>query len=258
MVGRLQDRVAMITGGGGALGLCFAQAFVREGARVIVADVSPDAVDVACATLGDASRGIVVDIVCREQIAAAVELAGRAFDGIDILVNTAARFDMAALPEATEDQFDRLFNVNVKGLYFTIQNVATGMIRRGKGGKIINIASEAGRRGEKYSSLYSATKAAVINLTQSLGDELIGHGINVNAISPGVIDTPMLDRAADLLARIEGTTRAEARCGFSSHLPIGRLSRPEDLAGCAVFLASSESDYVVGQTYNVDGGRHMN
>jgi D-sorbitol dehydrogenase (acceptor) len=150
-----------------------------------------------------------------------------------------------------------VFAVNVKGLFFTLQAVARGMIERGRGGRIINMASQAGRRGEALVSVYCASKAAVISLTQSAGLDLIKHRINVNGIAPGVVDTPMWDEVDALFARYEGRPRGEKKRLVGEAVPYGRMGRPDDLVGAAVFLASPDSDYVVAQTLNVDGGNWM-
>ena len=152
---------------------------------------------------------------------------------------------------------DLIYNVNVKGLFFTMQAVARSMIARGRGGKIINMASQAGRRGEPLVAAYCSSKAAVISLTQSAGLALIKDKINVNGISPGVVDTPMWDEVDALFAKYEGLPKGEKKRLVGAGVPYGRMGKPEDLVGCAIFLASPESDYVVAQTFNVDGGQWM-
>ena len=138
-----------------------------------------------------------------------------------------------------------------------MQAVARQMIERGTGGKIINMASQAGRRGEPLVAVYCATKAAVISLTQSAGLNLIEHGINVNAISPGVVDGEHWDGVDAFFAKYENKAPGQKKREVGANVPFGRMGRPEDLAGMAVFLASDASDYVVAQTYNVDGGQWM-
>jgi galactitol 2-dehydrogenase len=138
-----------------------------------------------------------------------------------------------------------------------MQAVARQMIKQGRGGKIINLASQAGRRGEPLGAAYCATKAAVISLTQSAGLGLIQHRINVNAIAPGIIDTPMWDVVDREFARLENLPIGEKKRQVGEAIPIGRMGQPEEVAGCAVFLASEDSDYVVAQTYGVDGGNWM-
>jgi D-sorbitol dehydrogenase (acceptor) len=177
--------------------------------------------------------------------------------GLDILVNNAALFDLAPLTEITRESFDRLFAINVAGVLFTMQAAARSMIAREKGGKIINMASQAGRRGEALVAVYCATKAAVISLTQSAGLALIPHGINVNAIAPGVVDGEHWDGVDALFAKYENRPLGEKKRLVGEAVPAGRMGTAEDLTGMAVFLASRDSDYVVAQTYNVDGGNWM-
>jgi NAD(P)-dependent dehydrogenase (short-subunit alcohol dehydrogenase family) len=131
------------------------------------------------------------------------------------------------------------------------------MIERGQGGKIINMASQAGRRGEALVGVYCASKAAVISLTQSAGLNLIRHGINVNAIAPGVVDGEHWDGVDALFAKLEGKAPGEKKAEVGAGVPYGRMGTAEDLTGMAVFLASAEADYIVAQTYNVDGGQWM-
>ena len=176
---------------------------------------------------------------------------------IDILVNNAALFDMAPIEEITEKSYDRIFAVNVKGLLFTLQAVARQMIAAKRRGKIINMASQAGRRGEPLVAVYCASKAAVISITQSAGLALIKHGINVNGISPGVVDTPMWDEVDALFAKYEGRSLGEKKRLVGEAVPFGRMGTPEDHVGAAIFLASAKSDYIVAQTLNVDGGNWM-
>ena len=173
------------------------------------------------------------------------------------MINNAALFDLAPIVDITPASYERLFSVNVHGVLFTMQAVARHMIAAGKGGKMINMASQAGRRGEALVALYCATKAAVISLTQSAGLNLIKHRINVNAIAPGVVDGEHWDHVDALFAKYEGLPKGEKKRRVGEGVPYGRMGKAEDLIGCAVFLASSESDYVVSQTFNVDGGQWM-
>ncbi|MGQ2920384.1 SDR family oxidoreductase, partial [Rhizobium oryzihabitans] len=153
--------------------------------------------------------------------------------------------------------YERLFSINVSGTLFMMQAAAKTMIARGKGGKIINMASQAGRRGEAFVAVYCATKAAVISLTQSAGLDLIKHGINVNAIAPGVVDGEHWDGVDALFAKYENRPAGEKKRLVGEAVPFGRMGRAEDLTGMAIFLASDEAQYIVAQTYNVDGGNWM-
>ncbi|RAR60858.1 MULTISPECIES: L-iditol 2-dehydrogenase [Halomonadaceae] len=260
---KLNDKVAVVTGGARGIGLAIVERYLAEGAKVVVADIDRDAVDAAVAHLqqssGDADRvlGVRLDVCDPASVAALIEETRRHLGGIDILVNNAAVFDMAPVLEVTEASYDKQFGVNVKGAFFTLQAVARAMVERGQGGKIINMASQAGRRGEPLVSMYCASKAAVISLTQSCGLALIEHGINVNGIAPGVVDTPMWEEVDALFARYEGRPLGEKKRLVGEAVPYGRMGRPEDHTGAAVFLASDDSDYVVAQTLNVDGGNWM-
>jgi D-sorbitol dehydrogenase (acceptor) len=164
---------------------------------------------------------------------------------------------MGPLLEITEQSYDRQFAVNVKGLLFTLQAVARQMVAQKRKGKIINMASQAGRRGEALVAVYCASKAAVISLTQSAGLALIKQGINVNGIAPGVVDTPMWDTVDALFAKYENLKVGEKKKQVGQAVPAGRMGAPDDYRGVAVFLASGDSDYVVAQTFNVDGGNWM-
>lgn len=253
---KLQGKRAVITGGARGIGRAIAEGFLNEGAEVTIADLDAAAAKETAAALGAKASGLTLDVTDRASIDAMVETVA-ATGPIDILVNNAAIFDMAPIVEITEESYDRVFAVNVKGLLFTLQAVAKQMIAQGQGGKIINLSSQAGRRGEALVAVYCASKAAVISLTQSAGLDLIRHGINVNGISPGVVDTPMWDEVDALFAKYEGRPIGEKKRLVGEAVPFGRMGRPEDHVGAAVFLASAESDYVVAQTFNVDGGNWM-
>ena len=255
---RLSNKTAIITGGARGIGAALAEGFAREGARVCVADIEAEAAQETAARIGNGAYACHLDVTKLSSIKACVAEAETRLGGIDILVNNAAIFDMAPFGEITEKSFDSQFSVNVKGLLFMLQEVGESMKRRGKGGKIINFASQAGRRGEPLVAVYCATKAAVISITQSAGLALIKHGINVNGIAPGVVDTPMWDVVDRQFAQYEGRPIGEKKRLVGEGVPFGRMGRPEDHVGCAVFLASQDSDYVVAQTYNVDGGQWMN
>lgn len=254
---RLKGKTAIITGGARGIGAAVAAGYAREGARVCVADLEFALAQETANTIGNGAFAVDLNVTSQASIAACVaEVEARA-GAIDILVNNAAIFDMAPLTEITEQSYDRQFAVNVKGTLFMAQAVAKSMIARGKGGKIINFSSQAGRRGEALVTVYCASKAAVISMTQSMGLALIKHGINVNGIAPGVVDTPMWDVVDGLFAKYENRPIGEKKRLVGEGVPFGRMGKPEDLVGCAIFLASGESDYVVAQTFNVDGGQWM-
>jgi D-sorbitol dehydrogenase (acceptor) len=253
----LAGKVAIVTGGARGIGRAICERFVAEGAVVAVADVLAGEAQAAAASLGPRAFAIELDVRRLNSIALMVDTVVSRAGGIDILVNNAAVFDLAPLLEITPESYDRVFSVNVRGLLFTLQAVARRMVEQGRGGKIINISSQAGRRGEPLVAVYCASKSAVLSLTQSAGLALIGHRINVNGIAPGVVDTPMWDEVDALFARYEKRPVGEKKRLVGEAVPYGRMGRPQDLVGAAVFLASADSDYVVAQTLNVDGGNWM-
>ncbi|GJG87525.1 sorbitol dehydrogenase [Gemmatimonadetes bacterium T265] len=251
---RLQDKVAVVTGGTGGIGQAIARLFADEGARVVVADVSADAARAVAGELPNDSFGVGVDVASVPSIAAMVDEVVATAGGIDVLVNNAGVFGMEPLLEVTEEGYDRLFAVNVRGFFFVLQQVARHMVETGRRGVIVNTASQAGRRGEAHSAVYAATKATTISLSQSAALALVDKGIRVNAIAPGVVDTPMWARVDALYAEKDGIPLGEKTRQVRAAIPYGRLARPEEVARAALFLASDEAEYIVGQTLNVDGG----
>jgi D-sorbitol dehydrogenase (acceptor) len=199
-----------------------------------------------------------MDVTDQASIDAAVATAVSGLGQIDILINNAAIFTAAPITEITRQDYARVFDINVAGSLFTLQAVAKHMIDRGIKGRIINMASQAGRRGEPLVAVYCASKAAIISLTQSAGLNLIQHGINVNAISPGVVDGEHWDGVDAFFAKYEGKEPGQKKKEVAAAVPFGRMGKAEDLTGMAVFLASDEAEYIVAQTYNVDGGNWMN
>jgi galactitol 2-dehydrogenase len=254
---RLEGKIALITGAAQGIGYGFAKAYISEGAQVVIADINETAAKAASEELGQAASYVVIDVADQLSIEGAVCQVEEQLGRIDILINNAAIFDLASITDITRESYDRLFSINVAGTLFTMQCVAKGMIRRGQGGKIINMASQAGRRGEALVGVYCATKAAVISLTQSAGLNLIKHGINVNAIAPGVVDGDHWDGVDAKFAAAEGRPLGEKKKLVGAAVPIGRMATAADLSGMAVFLASKDADYIVAQTYNVDGGNWM-
>ncbi|MGF9566679.1 L-iditol 2-dehydrogenase [Neorhizobium sp. BT27B] len=257
MSSRLQGKHAMITGAARGIGLAFAKAYIGEGARVAICDIDIGRAEQSAKELGENAIAVKIDVTKKESIDAAVRQVVDAFGSIDILINNAALFTAAPLVEITEADYRRVFDVNVYGPLFTMQAVAAQMIAQGKGGKIINMASQAGRRGEPLVAVYCATKAAVISLTQSAALNLIEHKINVNAIAPGVVDGEHWDGVDAFFAKYENKAPGQKKKEVGEAVPYGRMGTTEDLTGMAVFLASADSDYVVAQCYNVDGGQWM-
>ena len=254
---RLAGKSALITGAARGIGRGFAEAYVREGATVAIADVNMDSARAAASEIGDAAYAVRLDVSNQQSIDAAIDCVVAKAGKLDILINNAALFDAAETVDITRASYDRLYAVNVAGTLFTMQAAARQMIKQGHGGKIINMASQAGRRGESLVLVYCSTKAAVISMTQSAGLNLIKHGINVNAIAPGVVDGEHWTHVDAMFAKLEGKKPGQKKAEVAAGVPAGRFATPDDLTGMAIFLASPESDYILSQTYNVDGGQWM-
>lgn len=254
---RLKDKVALITGAARGIGLGFAEAYVREGAKVIIADINIERAEEAARGLGDAVKAVKLDVTNLADIEKVVAEVDKEYGGIDILVNNAAIFDMAPINAITEQSYENVLGINLKGPLFMMKAVSNVMIERGRGGKIINMASQAGRRGEALVTLYCLSKAAIISATQSAALALVKHNIQVNAIAPGVVDGEHWEVVDANFAKWEGLKPGEKKAAVAKSVPVGRFATPEDLTGMAIFLASSESDYILAQTFGVDGGNWM-
>jgi NAD(P)-dependent dehydrogenase (short-subunit alcohol dehydrogenase family) len=254
---RLAGKTAIITGGARGIGAAFAAAYAGEGANAVIGDIDLARATETAKRIGPKASAVHLDVTKQPSIDQAVAEVEKRHGGIDILVNNAAVFDLAPIVEITRASYEKLFAINVSGALFMMQAVAKSMIAQGRKGKIINMASQAGRRGEALVAVYCATKACVISLTQSAGLDLIKHGINVNAIAPGVVDGEHWEGVDALFAKYEGRPKGEKKRLVGESVPYGRMGKADDLTGMAIFLASAESDYVVAQTYNVDGGQWM-
>ena len=254
---RLAGKKALITGSARGIGKAFAEAYVAEGASVCIADINVEAAHQTAASIGEGAVAVEMDVTQQHSIDAAVAKTIEKLGQIDILINNAALFTAAPIIDIKREDYERVFAVNFAGSLFTLQAVARHMIERGQGGKIINMASQAGRRGEALVAVYCSTKAAIISLTQSAGLDLIKHGINVNAISPGVVDGEHWDGVDAFFAEYENKAPGQKKKEVGLAVPFGRMGMANDLTGMAIFLASKEADYVVAQTYNVDGGQWM-
>lgn len=254
---RLQGKTALITGGARGIGRALAETYVNEGAKVAIADIDLERARETANEIGSGAFAVAMDVARQESIEQGVAEANELLGHIDILINNAAVFTAAPIADIAREDYDRVFAINVAGPLFTLQAVARHMMARGKGGKIINMASQAGRRGEALVAVYCASKAAVISITQSAGLDLIKHGINVNAIAPGVVEGEHWDGVDALFAKYENKPLGQKKREVGEGVPFGRMGRPGDLTGMAVFLATDEANYIVAQTYNVDGGQWL-
>ena len=258
---RLLGKQALLTGAAGGIGLAVASAYLQHGARCTVADIGAHPTPELAALLSahpDTLQYVRADVTQLPQIDALIEAAAKRFGPITTLFNNAAVFDMAPLLESGEAMYDRIFAVNVKGAFFVMQKVLAHMVvHQVQGGAVVNMASQAGRRGEALVSHYCASKAAVISYTQSAALAMAPHRFRVNGISPGVIATPMWKNVDALFAKYENLPIGEKKIQVGKAVPLGYIGDPTDICGAAVFLASDEASYITAQTLNVDGGNVM-
>lgn len=246
---RLKDKVAIVTGAASGFGRGIAEAFAREGAKVVVADIDKAGALSVVRSIGEAAIAVAADVTQREDVEAMIGNSAERFGGVDILVNNAGYTDEnKPLMEVDEADFDRIYAVNVKSIYLTTLAVVPEFERRG-GGVIINTASTAGVRPRPGLTWYNGSKGAVITLTKSMAAELAPRRIRVNAINPVIGETGMLSRFMGL------PDTPENRARFVSTIPLGRMSTPGDVANAALFLAEPASAFITGVCLEVDGGR---
>lgn len=242
----LSGKTCVVTGADGGIGAAVCEHFAALGARVLATDRGA-----AAPGPGVAERRA-YDLLNDDDLQACAAWIDGA--SVDVLFNNAAIFDMGSVLEADLAQYDRLFGVNVRAAYAVMQAAARSMVAAGRKGSIINLSSQAGHRGEALVAHYCATKAAIISYTQSAALALAPHGVRVNAISPGVVDTPMWETVDALFAKFEGRPLGEKKRLVGDAVPLGRMGWPRDVARVAVFLASEQSAYMTAQTICVDGG----
>ncbi len=258
---RLKGKHAILTGAAGGIGLTVAAAYLAQGAHCTVADLGGKPTPELAALMAhhpDTLAYVPTDVRRMESIDALMVAAQARFGPVTTLFNNAAIFDMAPLLQSDEAMYDKLFAVNVKGAFFVMQKVLAHMVDLGvSGGSVINMASQAGRRGEALVSHYCASKAAIISYTQSAALAMAPHKIRVNGIAPGVINTPMWAHVDSLFAKYENLPIGEKKKRVGLAVPLGYMGDPTDVCGAAVFLASDEAAYITAQTLNVDGGSVM-
>ena len=265
-MGRLSNNVILVTGAGRGIGRAVALRYAREGATVAITDLEQDNIDDVAReirSLGGTAEAFTADLRDTKQSAALIGRVVERFGRLDVLVNNAGVIRIRPLLELTEEDWDFVNDVNARGLFFALQAGARLMMRQpaladGRPrGKIINVASIAGRGGRPMFAAYAASKAAAISITQSAALAL-APDITVNAICPGVVDTEMWRTIDREWSQSDNRPAGSAWKERIRGIPMGRPELPEDLTGMAVFLASSDSDYITGQSYHVDGGVVMN
>ena len=254
----LEGRACIVTGGAQGIGAGIAQALAREGACVAIGDLNAEgACEVATRIEDEGGRaiGIGVDVADRQQVHSMIQQTVDAFGELHVIFNNAGFNRPMHFLDVTEENWNAVLRVNALGVLIGMQEAAKQMISQGGGGKIVNTASIAGRQGYPSFAPYSASKFAVVALTQAGARALAEHRITVNAFSPGVVDTPLWEKLdKDLMAIGDSEREGQAMQDFVSGILLGRAAQPADIAGTALYLASSLSDYMTGQVIMIDGG----
>lgn len=250
-MGRVEEKVALITGGASGIGKAIAEALAKEGAKICIADLSQKKCDQVAAEIGRDAIGLEIDVCSQASIDSVVDAVVHHFGAINVLINSAGVFGMQSVIDITPEEFDRIVGVNTRGTLFVSQAVIKAMLKGNNLGSIINIVSGAGRKASPGAAVYSLSKAAVINFTQCAAQELAKNNIRVNAIAPGTTDTPMWEDVRRIFKDVQGGSPDEA---IVAETPASRLGVPADFVGAAIYLASDESSFMLGQTLSIDGG----
>jgi meso-butanediol dehydrogenase/(S,S)-butanediol dehydrogenase/diacetyl reductase len=257
----LKDRIALITGAGSGIGQGVALRFAREGARLALVDIRPEALDETAGKLKDSGAEFETyagDVAVTEDVEGFFKQAIERFGGLDICVNNAGIGNPPVpLVMQTDEGFDRTIAVNLRGVFLCMRAAGRQMIAQGRGGRIISTSSQAGKTGFPILGPYCATKAGVILLTQSFAKEMGAHKVTVNCVCPGTIDTPLLRGGVEPIANAAGLPVDEWLLKNMPPIPLGRIGYPEDVAKLITFLASDEADYMTGQAINITGGQEM-
>jgi len=269
---RLQGKVAIVTGAGQGIGKGVALRLAQEGADIVIADINRKNAEQTAqevCELQRRSRAYSINLANISEIPPMVEATVKEFGRIDILINAAGVIQSKPFLDVTEEDWDRIIDINQKSVVFCIQAVVKQMIRQlpeevkaadraeRSYGKIVNFSSISGRRGRAFQVAYAASKAAIISITQSAALAFTQYGINVNAVCPGVVPTPMWEQNDREKSQIFGIPRGRALQDFVEKIPLKRTGTVEEMAGTVAFLCSSDADYITGQTLNIDGGYEM-
>ena len=250
----IQQQVAIVTGGAKGIGRSISRALAAAGARVVCADIDEEAANIIAEELGEDCLPLTVDVGDVGSIETMLDRTIEHFGQLNTIVNNAGVTRSAYIMDLTESDWDHIHQVNARGVFFCLQGAARGMIE-GNGGRIINIASIAGRGYPGTSNAaYAASKGAVISLTKTAAQQLAKHDITVNAICPGVTRTELLEQIFTTIEESQGISKAEAEARAARPIPLQRINEPEDIAAMAVFLTSPGARNITGQAYNVDGG----
>lgn len=253
----LTDRRALVTGGGSGIGRAIACALAEAGARVAVTDMNGGAAQAVAGEIGAAAIAAALDVTSAASIAAGFDAAEQAFGGVDIVCANAGVSRMKHFTDISEADWAFTMDVNAKGVFLTDQEAVRRFLKTGTKGVIVNTASLAGKVGDAVLVDYTASKFAVVGLTQAVAKSVAKQGIRVNCVCPGFVRTSMQEREVVWEAELRGSTPEAVRQGYVDMTPLGRIEEPEDVADVVVFLASDASRFMTGQAVNVTGGVYM-
>jgi len=257
---RFRDKSVVITGASRGIGAAIAQRFAAEGASVLLAANETRVADAAAeiARAGGKAASFIVDVTDKAQVAAMYDEAERCFGKVDVSIQNAGVITIARIEDMTEAEWDKILDVNTKGVFLCCQEAIQRMRKHGRGGRLINTASGQARQGFVFTPHYAASKFGVVGVTQSLAKEVAKEGITVNAFCPGIIDTDMWAYNDQAWGKLLGNYQpGELMAEWVRNIPMARAGTGADVAGLVAFLASDDAAYITGQTINVDGGLIM-
>lgn len=257
----MMNKVAFVTGAGQGIGAAIALRLAKDGFAVAIADYNIETARQIVDKIihsGGKAVALQVDVTQRDKVFSAVEEARHTLGDLNVIVNNAGIAPSTPITDITEEIFDKVYNVNVKGVIWGMQAAINAFCAEKHGGKIINACSQAGHVGNPELAVYSSSKFAVRGLTQTAAKDLASKGITVNAFCPGIVKTPMWESIDKQISQTAGKAAGFGTQEFSKRITLGRLSEPEDVAACVSFLAGPDSDYMTGQSLLIDGGMVFN
>ena len=256
---QFNDKVALVTGAGGGMGKETAITLAKLGASVVIADINLENVEQVrdeMRQVGLKAEAIQVDVTNEDDVKKMVNFTIESFGKVDILINCAGVSKNMQLIETTVEDWNRIFDINVKGIFLAIRETLPHLIKQ-KSGKIVNFSSMVGKEAFGNNVAYSASKFAVMGITQGVAKEVAKHNINVNAVCPGIVMTEMMERATEEIAKLQGVTKEDIIQDFCQNIPLNRLQTPQDVAGVVAFLCSDLAFNMTGQGINITGGAQL-